>query len=109
MILRFSKPKEFKPALKSKWNFNSKVYDVNDNSSFEGKIGVTRVNEIGAVTFPEKIKTNASFSAERANIFYNSSSKSGTKSLVKRTEKDGKIKNSLKLPQIRKPICSANP
>lgn len=109
MILRFSKPKEIKPIPKSKWNFNSKVYDALDNSSFEGKIGVTRVKEIGAVTFPEKIKSNASFSAERANIFYHSSSKPGSKSLAKKAEKDGKIKNSLKLPQIRKPIGTANP
>lgn len=42
MALRFSRPKEFKPTPKFKWNFNSKVYDINENSSFEGKIGVTR-------------------------------------------------------------------
>lgn len=51
MTFRLSKPKELKPTPKFKWNFNSKVYDVHETSSFEGKIGVTRAKEIG-VAFP---------------------------------------------------------
>ena len=57
---------------KYKYLFNSKSYDVDVNSnngqknlSFDERIGATRANPDVSVTFPDKIKSNGSFTLER--------------------------------------------
>lgn len=50
--------------------FNSKSYDIDvntNNPSFDSKIGATRADPSNSFTFPDKIKSNASFTLERIN------------------------------------------
>lgn len=50
---------------KYKYSFNSKLYDVEVNSSFEEKVGATRANPEMAVSFSEKTKANSSLTLEK--------------------------------------------
>ena len=56
---------------KYKYSFNSQIYDIevdkDRSASFDSKIGATRADPKIALTFPEKIKTNNSFSLEKIN------------------------------------------
>lgn len=50
---------------KYKYMFNSKSYDIdlnnNNPTSFDSKIGATRADPNNSLTFPDKIKSNNSF------------------------------------------------
>lgn len=63
-VMKTNKVKDAKTKSKYKYGFNSQIYDLNTSASFDDKLGVTRVKE-PSFTFPEKIKSNASFSVEK--------------------------------------------
>lgn len=56
---------------KYKYTFNSQLYeleiDKNRSASFDEKVGVTRADPNIGLTFPDKIKSNSSFTLEKIN------------------------------------------
>ena len=84
---------------KYKYSFNSKLYDVEVNSSLDEKIGATRANPEITLSFSEKTKANSSLTLEKVK----KNRLDFRKNSVSSEKKPNKLKDYfLKLPQIHR-------